>query len=245
MFRSCTIALFLLASGVVGFGSSADAAGPSQPEQRLSRITIRSVGTGSPVVLIPGLASPAAVFDDVAAKIGSRHRLILVQVNGFAGAAPGAAPLDGLIPGAVDELAGWLAANHIQKPPVIGHSMGGLMAMMLAKRHPEAAGRLMVVELAAILRHAVRTGRDARRRSADRGADARGACERRQSTASASAHVEQRRRQGKDPRMTQDVGQQNCWRSAGRGHDNGRTPGPAGACRKAGDGRLQRFRTPA
>jgi len=145
MFRSCTIALFLLA-GAAGLGSSANAAAPAHSEQRLSRITIRSVGTGSPVVLIPGLASPAAVFDDVAAKIGSRHRLILVQVNGFAGAAPGAAPLDGLIPGAVDELAGWLAANHIVKPAVIGHSMGGLMAMMLTKRRPEAVGRLMIVD---------------------------------------------------------------------------------------------------
>jgi pimeloyl-[acyl-carrier protein] methyl ester esterase len=46
----------------------------------------------------------------------------------------------------VDELAGWLAANRIERPAVIGHSMGGLMAMMLAKRHPGAAGRLLIVD---------------------------------------------------------------------------------------------------
>lgn len=120
---------------------------PAAPsEERLDRITVRSVGQGSPVVLIPGLASPAAVYDDVAARIGKDHRLIFVQLNGFAGSKAGTAPLDELLPGVVDELAGWLAANHIEKPAVIGHSMGGLMALMLAKRHSEAAGRLMIVD---------------------------------------------------------------------------------------------------
>ncbi len=55
-------------------------------------------------------------------------------------------PQDGLLPGAVDELAGWLAANHIAKPAVIGHSMGGLLGMMLAKAHPAAVGKLMIVD---------------------------------------------------------------------------------------------------
>jgi pimeloyl-ACP methyl ester carboxylesterase len=118
---------------------------PRAAEQRLAHITIRTAGAGSPVVLIPGLASPAAVFDDVAAKVGKSHRLIFVQVNGFAGSPPPSST-DKLLPSAVDELARWLAANHIQKPAVIGHSMGGLMAMMLAEAHPEAAGKLLIVD---------------------------------------------------------------------------------------------------
>jgi len=142
--RIPALILAACAASTLNWTASAHAAAPV--EQRLSRITIRSVGQGSPIVLIPGLASPSAVYDDVAAKIDKNHRLILVQVNGFAGSAPGAAPLDNLLPSAVDELAGWLAANKIEKPAVIGHSMGGLMALMLAKAHPEAAGRLMIVD---------------------------------------------------------------------------------------------------
>jgi len=114
-------------------------------EQRLSHITIRTVGSGAPVVLIPGLASSTAVYDGIAAKIRGTHRLILVQVNGFAGTPPAATP-DNLLPGMVDELAAWLAANHVERPAVVGHSMGGLTAMMLAKRHPDAVGRLLIVE---------------------------------------------------------------------------------------------------
>lgn len=146
MLRICPLILSVLAAATLDWSAVAHAQPPVTAEQRLNRITIRTIGKGPPVVLIPGLASSPAVFNDVAAKIARDHRLILVQVNGFAGCPAASAPLDGLMPDAVDELAGWLAANRIVKPAVIGHSMGGLMAMMLAKRHPAAAGKLMIVD---------------------------------------------------------------------------------------------------
>ena len=133
------------AASTLNWSAPACAASTPSSEQRLARITVKAVGQGSPVVLIPGLASPPAVFDNLAAKIGKDHRLIFVQVNGFAGS-PASASVDNLLPGAVDELAGWLAANHVEKPAVVGHSMGGLMAMMLAKSHPPAAGKLLIVD---------------------------------------------------------------------------------------------------
>jgi pimeloyl-ACP methyl ester carboxylesterase len=144
MSRVFAIAAALLAASTLEWSSAAQAAPATDSAQRLNRITIRSVGTGPAVVLIPGLGSPPAVWDQLAARIGKDHRLILVQVNGFAGAPAG--PTDNLIPGAVDELAAWLAANHVEKPAVIGHSMGGLMGMMLATKHPGSTGRLMIVD---------------------------------------------------------------------------------------------------
>ena len=146
MLRNCALILCALATSTLDWSAPTHAAPPPGSVQRLSRITVSSVGQGSPVVLIPGLASGAVVYDDLAKKIGPNHRLIFVQVNGFAGSPAGAAPLDNMLPGVVDELAGWLAANHIEKPAVVGHSMGGLMALMLANKHPQAAGRVMVVD---------------------------------------------------------------------------------------------------
>ena len=143
--RILALILAACAASTLNWSEPANSAAQPPAEQRLHRITVKAIGQGSPVVLIPGLASPAAVYDDLAAKIGKGHRLILVQVNGFAGSPPAATP-GNLLPGVVDELAGWLAANHIQKPAVIGHSMGGLMGMMLAKAHPSAVGRLMIVD---------------------------------------------------------------------------------------------------
>ena len=143
--RLPALILAACAASTLNWSAPAAAAPEAAAEQRLPHITIRSVGQGSAVVLIPGLASPSAVFDELAAKIGKDHRLIFVQVNGFAGAAP-AGSTDNLLPAATDELAAWLAANRIEKPAVIGHSMGGLMAMMLAKSHPAAAGKLLIVD---------------------------------------------------------------------------------------------------
>jgi pimeloyl-ACP methyl ester carboxylesterase len=147
MLRACALALSLCAAATLNWGAPAHAAPAAKTpaEQRLGHLTIRSVGSGPAVVLIPGLGSSTAVYDDLAAKIGGKHRLILVQVNGFAGA-PAAASTDNLIPAAVDELASWLKANKIERPAVIGHSMGGLMGMMLAAKHPAAAGKLMIVD---------------------------------------------------------------------------------------------------
>ena len=146
MLRTCAFALSLLAASTLDWSAAFAHPGHAQAEQRLSRISVRSVGEGPAVVLIPGLASSPAVYHELAAKIGQGRRLIFVQVNGFAGAPASRAGTQDLIPGAVDELASWLAANNIEKPAVVGHSMGGLMAMMLAKAHPAAAGRLMIVD---------------------------------------------------------------------------------------------------
>src|SRR5262249_24349488 len=35
----------------------------------------------------------------------------------------------------------------LQKPAVVGHSMGGTIAMMLAARHPDQVGKLMVLDM--------------------------------------------------------------------------------------------------
>jgi pimeloyl-ACP methyl ester carboxylesterase len=112
----------------------------------LQHVTIRSVGRGDPVVLIPGLASPAAVWDGIAPYLAKSHRVITVEVNGFGGGDAGGNDQPGLLPGIVADLAGWLAANHIERPGVIGHSMGGLIGMMLVRDHPERVGRLMIVD---------------------------------------------------------------------------------------------------
>jgi len=72
--RYITLVLAACAAATLNWSGAAQSA-PQEAGQRLGHITIRSVGTGSPVVLIPGLASPAAVFDEVAARVGKDHRL--------------------------------------------------------------------------------------------------------------------------------------------------------------------------
>lgn len=115
-------------------------------ETRLPHISIQSIGHGDPVVLIPGLASPRAVWDGIAPELARTHRVLLVQVNGFGGDDPGANLQDGILPGVVADLVRYFDENRIERPAVIGHSMGGLIGMMLAKTHLDHVGRLMIVD---------------------------------------------------------------------------------------------------
>jgi pimeloyl-ACP methyl ester carboxylesterase len=124
--------------------AAAPAAAPA--ETRLPHISVQSMGQGDPVVLIPGLASPRAVWDGIAPELARGHRVLLVQVNGFSGDDPGANLQGDILPGVVEDLVRYFDDNRIAHPAIIGHSMGGLIGMMLIKAHPDRVGRLLIVD---------------------------------------------------------------------------------------------------
>ncbi len=118
------------------------AAAPFRP----TRISVEVRGTGPDVVLIPGLASSRGVWNGTVASVPG-YRYHLVQVAGFAGTAPGG-NIEGPVAAPVaDEIARYIAANRLGRPAIVGHSMGGSIAMMIGARHPGVAGRVMVVDM--------------------------------------------------------------------------------------------------
>lgn len=116
------------------------------PPTKLSHISVMAVGAGSPVVLIPGLSTPRAVWRDTVVQLATHHRVIVVQVNGFAGDEPGANLQPGVLDGIVADLHAYLVREKIAGAAVVGHSLGGLVALKLAIAHPGDAGRLMIVD---------------------------------------------------------------------------------------------------
>lgn len=139
------IALILFAILIASLGSQRPAAaGPVQ--QAMSRTSIVSIGAGKPVVLIPGLASPRAVWDGISGDLAKMNRVILVQVNGFGGGAAAENANAGVLDGIVRDVAAYLKQEKIGDAAVVGHSMGGLAGMMLARKHPDLAGKLMIVD---------------------------------------------------------------------------------------------------
>ena len=116
------------------------------PVTQLPHISITTMGEGSPVILIPGLSSPRAVYEGVAPAIAKHHAVYLVQLNGFGGDAPGANTQPGVIDGVIADLDGYIAEHKLQGAVVIGHSLGGLIGLDLAREHPADVGKLMVVD---------------------------------------------------------------------------------------------------
>ena len=111
------------------------------------RISVVTRGAGPDVILIPGLTGHRDGWADVARTLDDRYRLHLVQVNGFAGFAPGANADGPVSAPAAEEIARYITEVGLERPAVIGHSMGGSIGMMLAARHPDRVGRLMVVDM--------------------------------------------------------------------------------------------------
>lgn len=126
--------------------ATAAAAAPDEAEVRMGHISVTAVGVGSPVVLIPGLSTPRAVWDGVVPDLARHHRVYLVQVNGFAGDDPGANVRQGVLAGVVADLHAFVTERKLGRPAVVGHSLGGLAGLIWAKDHPEDIGRLMVVD---------------------------------------------------------------------------------------------------
>ena len=134
---SCLLAV--LAASLPAAASSAPAFSPS-------RISVTVQGTGPDVVLIPGLASSPKVWSGTVAALPG-YRYHLVQVAGFAGTPARGNAKGAVAGGAAAEIARYIEAKGLRRPAVIGHSMGGSIALMLAARHPGAAGRVMVVDM--------------------------------------------------------------------------------------------------
>lgn len=138
-----TMVVVALAMALGAAALEAMAAEPFAP----TRFTVVEEGTvGKPdMVLIPGLASSRAVWAAEAAKLAPAYRLHLVQINGFAGQPPGPNAQGELLPAIVEELDRYMETRGMHAV-VMGHSLGGLLGLMLAEAHPGDVRRLIVVD---------------------------------------------------------------------------------------------------
>lgn len=105
------------------------------------------IGERGPVVaLIPGMSTPGSMWEEIAGKLATEHRVLIVEVKGFDGRAEPANREAGLIDGIVEDLARDLDERGLGRPVIAGHSFGGLVAMKFALDRPKSVGSLVVVD---------------------------------------------------------------------------------------------------
>jgi pimeloyl-ACP methyl ester carboxylesterase len=112
-----------------------------------ARIHYDLLGSGTPVLLIAGIASDGASWQPLVPHLADRHRLILIDNRG-AGRSKAEGPL------ALEDMAGDCAALldrlEIAKADVVGHSMGGMLGLLLAATHPDRVHRLVTMASGAV-----------------------------------------------------------------------------------------------
>lgn len=100
-------------------------------------------GTGTPLVLLHGYPLDHHLWDDVAPLLEDTFDLILPDLRGFGESTTVDSPYT--MNDYASDIAGLLDQLGIQKAAIVGHSMGGYVALAFAKLYPERVSGLGLV----------------------------------------------------------------------------------------------------
>lgn len=103
------------------------------------------LGPGPTILLLPGYALTAHVFDDIAPRLAKTHRVIALTPRGFGESdAPesGAYTIEAL----VGDLRALYDSLHITQATLVAHSLSGTVAAAFALREPARVTRLVFLD---------------------------------------------------------------------------------------------------
>lgn len=111
------------------------------------QLAFEDIGDGPPIVVLHGLFGSSRNWRGIARSLSANHRVICVDLRNH-----GRSPwIDSMsYPEMAADVRELIWSEGLDRPVVIGHSMGGKTAMILALESPESIGRLIVVDIAPI-----------------------------------------------------------------------------------------------
>ncbi len=101
--------------------------------------------TRPPLVLLHGLLGSSRNWQTTGGDLTAHHRVYALDLRNH-GRSPHAPEMD--YPTLAADVLAWLDAHQLGQVHLVGHSMGGKTAMVLATAHPERVARLTVVDIA-------------------------------------------------------------------------------------------------
>ena len=104
---------------------------------------VQVTGHGRPVILIPGFSCPGEVWDGTVAHYKDRYELHVISLAGFAGLPRVPGPF---LDSARDGIAAYIRTHKLDRPIIVGHSLGGFLALDIAAHYPDLAGKLVIVD---------------------------------------------------------------------------------------------------
>ena len=145
------------AAGLVGAGLAAFSAAAARKAENAvppagsfidvngDRLHYVERGSGPPILLIHGLGAVMQSFaSSLVDDLAKDHRVILIDRpgSGYSTRGPGASAS---LFAQAKTVAAFIAALGLEKPLIVGHSLGGALALAVAVEHPEAAGALVLI----------------------------------------------------------------------------------------------------
>lgn len=115
-------------------------------------------GAGRPMILVPGLACNGSVWDETVARLKSQYECHVLSIAGFGGSEPLAGSKEKLLETVAADLAAYIRERGLEKPILVGHSLGGFLALSLASQQPELCGPLVLVDSLPFMPAAIQPG---------------------------------------------------------------------------------------
>jgi len=105
---------------------------------------VQKTGKGEQsIIFIPGFASSGEVWNETITKFENEYICYSLTMSGFAGAEPQINPN---FKNWVNSISEFIKDNKINKPILIGHSMGGGLALSVASDYPNLISKIIVVD---------------------------------------------------------------------------------------------------
>jgi pimeloyl-ACP methyl ester carboxylesterase len=122
-------------SGLSGESRSSDVAG--------TRVHYRFAGAGDPVVLLHGWPTTLELWREQIPLLAQHHRVYALDLPGFGSSArPAGRYSFGLL---AEVVVGFLDCLGLDRVSLVGHDLGGPIALLVAIRHPARVNRLVVL----------------------------------------------------------------------------------------------------
>lgn len=118
-------------------------------------IRIKKEGKGTPILFLPGFTTPGAVWKETVNSLKGNYQSHLVSYAGFNGIAPIKMPWYETIK---NETIQYISSEKLSDVIIIGHSMGGTLAIDIAAALPDKVKKIILVDALPCMRELMMPG---------------------------------------------------------------------------------------
>lgn len=119
-----------------------------------SSISVKTSGQGEPILFLPGFATPGEVWIGTTSNLPNFQSHV-VTYAGFGGVAPVEMPWYSKLK---SDLMDYIESNQLKNLILVGHSMGGNLALDLAAALPDRVAKVVVADALACMREVMMPG---------------------------------------------------------------------------------------
>lgn len=114
-----------------------------QTNAQTNAFQVEVSGKGKPVILIPGYSCSGEVWKETVAHLKDRYECHVITIAGYAGVPKLDTPI---LKTVRNELIRYVKTKKLNKPMLIGHSLGAFMSLWVSSEAPHLFGKIICVD---------------------------------------------------------------------------------------------------